>query len=200
MFPKYSSQSRIRTGLTAAWAHQNVNPQPKTKPWNEINSSRALPGFPITAHHLCLFLIQNSALSTYVQFHGIAHIEVAQFFFFWFIKLLFLLCRHTASTSITSEFFYESIFSLQHTATHCTTLHRIATHCITLQHTATHCNKMQHTATHCNALQHTATHCNVPQCTATHCDTLQHTATHCSMLQRNAERCIHYGYHGKFCG
>jgi len=42
-----------------------------------------------------------------------------------------------------------------------------ATHCNTLQHTATHCNTLHlmewqviaGTARHCNTLQHTATHC-----------------------------------------
>ena len=60
--------------------------------------------------------------------------------------------------------------------------------CNTLQHTATHCNTLHalqhsaHTATHCNTvhtLQHTATH-------STHCNTLQHsahTATHCNTSQ-----------------
>jgi len=37
-------------------------------------------------------------------------------------------------------------------------LKRCAPRCNTLQHTATHCNTLH--ATHCNALQRTATHCN----------------------------------------
>ena len=65
--------------------------------------------------------------------------------------------------------------TLQHTATHCNTLHALQHSA----HTATHCNTvhaLQHTATHCtqrNTLQHsahTATHCNTQH-------TLQHTAT-----------------------
>jgi hypothetical protein len=39
VFPKYSSQSRIRTGLTATWARRSVNPQP----WRFTNNSFGLP-------------------------------------------------------------------------------------------------------------------------------------------------------------
>jgi len=42
---------------------------------------------------------------------------------------------------------------VQHTATHCNTLHHTATHCNTLQHTATHCTTRQHTATHARAAE-----------------------------------------------
>jgi len=76
--------------------------------------------------------------------------------------------------------------------------------CVTwsIQHTATHCSTLQHTATHCNTLQHTAMHCNtqtfiktsgIMECAtdkacmcdtihSAHCNTLQHTATHCNTL------------------
>jgi len=69
--------------------------------------------------------------------------------------------------------------TLQHSATHCNTMH------YTLQHTAIHCSTLQLTQTakhdisgtremktHCNTLQHNALR------TAAHCSTLQHTATH----------------------
>jgi len=58
---------------------------------------------------------------------------------------------HTCTTCITRP--------LQHTATHCTTLHHTAPHCTTLQHTTTHCNTLQQ---NCNTLQHTIT-CSHPQ-------------------------------------
>ena len=37
---------------------------------------------------------------------------------------------------------------MQHTATHCITLHHTASHCNTLHHTATHCITLHHTAPH----------------------------------------------------
>jgi len=89
--------------------------------------------------------------------------------------------------------------TLQHTATHCNTLHvtdaggvRARTklpalqhlHCSTLQHSATHCNTLQQSAIHCNILQHSATHCNTLQHIATHCNAV--TAAHCHCLQHNA--------------
>ena len=53
----------------------------------------------------------------------------------------------------------------------------------TIQHTATHCSTLPHAATHCNTLQHTAAHYNTLQHTTTHCSTLQHSATHFDALQ-----------------
>jgi len=41
---------------------------------------------------------------------------------------------------------------LQHTASHCITLHHAAPHCSTLHHTATYCTTLQHTATYCTTL------------------------------------------------
>ena len=95
--------------------------------------------------------------------------------------------------------------TLQHTATHCNTLHMqsnktcqryiFLTHCCTLQHTATYCNILQHTATHCTHNQ--AKHC---QCymlsfflllAETRGNTLQHTPkdeTRCNILQHAATR------------
>jgi len=76
---------------------------------------------------------------------------------------------HTWETSLwASKCMSECVTSLQHTATHCNTLHsNCMSECVTsLQHAATHCNALQRTATHYNTLQHT---------TATHSDnTLQH--------------------------
>ena len=85
-------------------------------------------------------------------------------------------------------------YTLQHTATHCNTLHHTAPRRnnefneISDVHTATHCNTLQHTATHCTTLQQWIqwniwrTHCNTLQHTATHCNTLQLTATMNSMI------------------
>jgi len=85
---------------------------------------------------------------------------------------------------------------LQHTATHCNTLHHSATHWHTMQYTATHCNTLRHTATHCNTLQLTqyvrTRHVHpfdlpVPLMP---CNTVQHSsATHCNPLQHTAARC-----------
>ena len=106
----------------------------------------------------------------------------------------------------------ENFFTLQHTATYCSTLRHIATHCDTLQlYEVTRCNYiLLSTATlashqskeglliltvmwkisrHCNTLQHTAAHCGILQRTATRCNTLQHTATYCSTLQHIATHC-----------
>ena len=66
---------------------------------------------------------------------------------------------------------------LQHTATHCNTLHT-ATQFSTMQPAATRCNTLLNTATHCNALQRTATHCITLPHSATQCNMLKHTATH----------------------
>jgi len=78
-------------------------------------------------------------------------------------------------------------YMLQHTATHCNTLHNTlqhtTQHCNTLQPTATHCSTPQHTTTHYTTLQHAATHCNTLKHTATHHNTLHNTATHCTTLQ-----------------
>jgi len=90
---------------------------------------------------------------------------------------------------------------LQHTATHCNTLHHTATHYNalwrTMQHVATRCNTLQQKASgiavvaHCNDLQHTlqhiATNCNrtlvvsLPSLitnSITHLHTATRTATH----------------------
>jgi len=88
--------------------------------------------------------------------------------------------QHTATHCSTLQRAVTHCNTLQHTATHCSTLQRAVTHCNTLQHTATHCNTLQHTAVHCNAQQHTATNYNIQQYTATRSNTLQHTATHCN--------------------
>jgi len=76
--------------------------------------------------------------------------------------------------------------ALQHTTTHCSTLHRTQQHtqgrvgarqgCGPLVYcvvTAPHCNTLQRSATHCITLQHTATYCSTLQTTATHCNTVQ---------------------------
>ena len=98
-----------------------------------------------------------------------------------------------------------SVLSVQHCATHCTTLQHTATHCNVLHHTETLCTTLQHTVTHCNSPQHIATHCNTLQVylggssmvllsalfsecntlqpTVTHCNTLHHTTIHCNTLQ-----------------
>ena len=102
-----------------------------------------------------------------------------------------LLYSRTHLPSVAALPLYKTQYNtLQHTATHCNTLHSLqhtATHCNTLQHTATHCISLQHTATIFHALQHNdATHCSTLQHTATHCNTLQHTATRCNTLQHTA--------------
>ena len=92
----------------------------------------------------------------------------------------------------------DSIYALQHTATHCHTLKRNATHCNamllgncnTLQRTKLVQGWHESTATHCNTLKHTATHCYYVN--ARHCNTqcscgdgmhlLQYAATHCNTL------------------
>jgi len=92
--------------------------------------------------------------------------------------------------------------TLQHSATHYSTLQQIAARCNTLQHAATHTHgtlisrfwRHHVTATRCNTMQHTATHTHgtlirqiwrqhVP---ATRCNTLQHAADHCNTLQHAA--------------
>jgi len=108
-------------------------------------------------------------------------------------------CKSSRSTSILPT------NTLQHTATHCTSLHLTAPHCNSLPLTAhnaiykspeagtgpctcsrssstlptdilqLYCNTMQLTATHYNILQHTATHSKSLQDTATHCNTSKHT-------------------------
>ena len=104
---------------------------------------------------------------------------------------------------------------LQHTATHCNTLHYSATLCKTClcpppapqnplvyDGSATHCNTLQHTATHCNTLEHTTIHCDTLQHTATHCNihfsrppaprdpqAYRASTTHCSTLQHTATHC-----------
>ena len=86
--------------------------------------------------------------------------------------------------------------SLQHTATHCSTLQPTASYYSTLQHTVTHCttlqhicNTLHHTTAHCNTLQHTAAHYNTLQHTTTHCNTLQHTTSYYSTLQLTVTLC-----------
>jgi len=99
--------------------------------------------------------------------------------------------------------------ALQHTATHCNTLHhtanpmtnggwlstlRTATHCNILHHTwyaadvywlapcnTLHCNTLQHTATQCNTMQPIATHMTCRFCLST--SELQHTALQHIALQ-----------------
>jgi len=99
---------------------------------------------------------------------------------------------------------HSTSFSTQRTGTHLTGISNSAT----LQHTATHCNTLHCTATHCNSLQHLAVRCNTLQCTAAHCNrmqhthrigtqltgksdsaTLHHTTTHCNTLQHYAAHC-----------
>ena len=72
----------------------------------------------------------------------------------------------------------EVLFSLQHTAVHCSTLQHTAAHCNL--RCISHCNKFCNTL--CNTQQntHCNTHCNTLQPTATYCDILQHDATHCN--------------------
>ena len=107
--------------------------------------------------------------------------------------------------------------TLQHTATHCTTLHspedvllplgicmREALLCYceallcSLQHTIFSRRHMLLPLGVCMreallhetmTLQHSATHCNTLQQIATHCNTLQHTSTHCNTLQHTATHC-----------
>jgi len=62
-----------------------------------------------------------------------------------------------------------TIYTIQHTATHCNTL----------QHTATHFNTPQHTTTHCNTLQHIPTHTNEAHCNILHSTTTHASAPHC---------------------
>ena len=105
-----------------------------------------------------------------------------------------------------------SYSTLQHTATHCNTLHmsmeylrmpmarlvNVTAHC-PLQHTTTHCNTLQHTATHCKTLNVTA-HCPLP--TATHCSmctAMSHTATHCNALQHTASHCTAVHHNETHC-
>jgi len=101
---------------------------------------------------------------------------------------------------------------MQHTATHCNTLHHTAPHCNTLQHNAaqTTCTRTARYITCCNTLHHTAIHCNTLQQTATLCSTLQHRQSarelhvmtsyttlyhaelhcaHCNTLQHTATYC-----------
>jgi len=105
---------------------------------------------------------------------------------------------------------YECVASccnrLQHTTTHCITLHHIKTHRNALQHAAPRCNTLHaialelgpdgegttkvlmsrvpphHPATHCNTLQRTATQCSTWQHTAAHGEIWQHIVTHCNTL------------------
>jgi len=89
-------------------------------------------------------------------------------------------------------------YTLQHTATHCNTLHSHSIHI-----NSNNCNQqkqtsdvvlmflfsslyMLYTATHCTTLQHTAKHYNIPQHTATHCNTL---ATYCDTLHYTRVAC-----------
>ena len=95
--------------------------------------------------------------------------------------------------------------TLQHTATHSSSMSSIyprimpnmtySTRCNTLQHAATHYNTIQHTAPLCTTLQHSATLCNTDgihnmwhiQKTATHYSTMQPPTPHCNTLQHTAK-------------
>ena len=116
------------------------------------------------------------------------------------------LVQHTATH-------FNTLNTLQHTATRCNTLQHNATHDNTLQHTATHCNTLhtlvvrsvhrsfvyastatlQHTATRYNTLQHATTHCNTPHISVVRFFSgrlrLLFTATHCTTLQQTATHC-----------
>ena len=107
----------------------------------------------------------------------------------------------------------KDLFTLQHTAPHCTTLQHKTTHCNTLQYTATHCSTLQHTATHLVQLSnrvpriwevfkdlctlrtqhHTATHCNTLQQSSSKdlggVERRVHTAAHSTTLQHTATHC-----------
>ena len=69
--------------------------------------------------------------------------------------------------------------SLQHTVTHCNTLHHTASHCNRLQQIATQCSTLQHAS---RKIKHTKICKHSLQHNATHCNTLQHTATQCNAL------------------
>ena len=90
------------------------------------------------------------------------------------VYMYVVICRYVAFITDCN-----TLYTLQHTATHCNTLQHTAAHHTILQHTAPHCNTLQHIASNCNTLQRAATHCNVLQHTATCCNTLRHAATHC---------------------
>ena len=85
------------------------------------------------------------------------------FFFWWNVRSFFLVypCFISfAQKAFTSTLQHTShCNTLQHTATHCDTLHNhdafIVRHSAT---PATHWHTLEHIATHCNTLQHTATH------------------------------------------
>jgi len=118
-------------------------------------------------------------------------------------------CKSSRSTSILPT------NTLQHTATHCTSLHLTAPHCNSLPLTAHNaiykspeagtgpctCSRssstlptdiLHYTATQCNSLQHTITYCNTLQLTPNHCKTLQHTATHQNIqITRGRHRSLH---------
>jgi len=58
------------------------------------------------------------------------------------------------------------------------------THCSTLQHTATHRSSLQQIATRHSLSKRGHIASSILQRTATHCNTLQHTATHCNTLNK----------------
>ena len=113
--------------------------------------------------------------------HGIPHTEYSAHFGY-----LETLCGTQSSGT--------ELCCVQHTASHCNTLHHYRITCYTIVSCAAQCNPLQHDritwytimayATHCNTLQHTATLQNyVVRNTLQHCNTLQHTATNCNTLQ-----------------
>ena len=72
--------------------------------------------------------------------------------FFWEMLSQRLL-RKTPEMAFLRSLLYESLYVVQHAATHCNTKQHTATHCNTLQHAATRCNTLQHAATRCNTLK-----------------------------------------------
>jgi len=101
--------------------------------------------------------------------------------------------------------------TLEHTASHCSTLQVLifVAASAQLQRTATNWNTLKHTATHCNTLQHAATQCNTPQVlifvtasaqhNATHYNALQHTATCCITQQHTTSKNEFHGIQSKQC-
>jgi len=88
-------------------------------------------------------------------------------------------CNSLQFTAIHFNLMQTYYRTLQHTATHCNSLH-IKSGCTAIVQNLNraHCNSLQPSATHCNPLQHAATHCNTLQLAATRCNSLQ-LAAHC---------------------
>ena len=71
-------------------------------------------------------------------------------------------CRHSVHSYHLLSYCSTSVtLHTQHTSAHCNTLQHTATHFSTLQHTSAHCNTLQHPAPHFSTLQHTSAHCNI---------------------------------------